>query len=167
MRVAIAWTLLAAGTLAGQPTEIATLQTPAAPGTFLLARSGKVAAAVCRDHQLRVWSLPGGRLLRAIDLGTRNLDGVTISADGAWIAAGDHSGEYTVWNVSTGAPGLQVHLAYYPMSLAISPDAKRLAIAPANEPVQVYDLEAKRRLFELQRVTGGTQAVVYSPTEDD
>src|SRR4029450_2599866 len=78
------------------PVEIITLTTPAAATTFVLAKSGRLAAAVCRDKKLRVWSLPDGALLRTVDLGDRRIDAVVISADGASLAAGDHAGGYPV-----------------------------------------------------------------------
>ena len=145
-----------------QPAPVATLATPARASSFLLARNGKGAAAVCGDQKLRLWSLPDGRLAQTIELGKRMIDSSAISDDGNWIAAGDHSGSYTVWNASTGARHLQLELPYYPFALVFSPDGKRLAIAPGVDPVQIYDVIAGRKLFELQRTTGGTQSVVFS-----
>jgi WD40 repeat protein len=101
-------------------------------------------------------------MVRSIDIKGREFDALTVSDDGAWLAGGDHAGAYTVWNTATGARQMHVQLPYYPFALAFSPDARRLAIAPAGEPVQVYDPAAGRKLFELQRVTGGTAALAFS-----
>ena len=146
-----------------EPAEVMLLATPAPPGIFLLARNGKVAAAVCRDRQLRVWALPDNRLLRSIEIGSRRFDSITISEDGAWIAAGDHDGIYTVWNTATGAEKMRLRMPWYAMTIAFSPDASRLAIAPTGEPVQIYELASGKKIFELQRAVGGTQAVAFSP----
>jgi WD40 repeat protein len=146
-----------------QAAEWKTLPTPAPAGTFLLARNGRIAAAFCRDKKLRIWNLPESRELRAIEIGDRHFDASTISEDGTWIAAGDHSGSYTVWNASTGARQMQFDLPFYPAAMAFSRDAKRLAIAPTNEPVQIYDIASGKKQFELQRTLGGAQAVVFSP----
>ena len=51
------------------PAEVITLPTPSPVRFFNLARTGGLAAVVCRDHQLRVWALPQGRPLSTIDLG--------------------------------------------------------------------------------------------------
>jgi WD40 repeat protein len=53
-------------------------------------------------------------------------------------------------------------MPYYPFSMAFSPDGKRLAIAPGGEPVQIYDVGSGKKMFELQRAVGGTQAVAFS-----
>jgi len=110
------------------PVEVITLTTPAAATTFVLAKSGRLAAALCGDQKLRLWSLPDGSLLRTVDLGDRRIDVVVISADGASLAAGDHTGGYTVWDTATGAERLALKLPFYPTALAFSPDGRaRLA----------------------------------------
>lgn len=154
--------LALASSAAAQPAEVARLSTPAPANMVMLAKTGTLAAAVCDDQKLRLWALPKGLLVREFDLGKRALDSAVLSPDARRIAVGDHTGAYTVWDVSTGAEELQVQLPYYPFGLAFSPDGKRLAIAPAGQPVQIYDLESRTRLFELQRTTGGTAAVAFT-----
>lgn len=161
MRVLLLGVVLA-GWAAAQTLELATLATSAPVSIFVLTRTGTLGAAVCDDHELRMWRLPEGKLLREVDLSNRSVDKAVISGHGEWIAAGDHNGLYTVWNASTGAEQLRVQMPYYPFAMTFSPDGKRLAIAPVGEPVQVYDVLSKRKLFELDRAVGGTQAVVFS-----
>ena len=150
--------LLCAGlTLHAQqrPTEVATLSTPGKALSFVLAKTGRIAGAVCGDRTLRVWALPEGRLLRTIDLSDRMIDVTAISDGGGAIAAGDHAGGYTVWDTSTGAVLLTLSMPFYPAALVFSPDGARLAIAPVGEPVQIYDLGSHSKLVELQRPVGG------------
>jgi WD40 repeat protein len=90
------------------------------------------------------------------------VDIVAISEDGGRIAVGDHSGGYTVWDTSAGTRQMHVQMRFYPFAIAFSPDGKMLAIAPAGEPVQVYDPVSGKQLFQLQHTTGGTAAVVFS-----
>jgi WD40 repeat protein len=142
--------------------ELVSLATPAKPGMVVLAKTGGLAGAVCEDGKLYLWALPEGRMLRTIDLTGRTIDMIVISEDGNWIAAGDHKGAYTVWNTATGAQQMHLQMSFYPAALAFSSDAKRLAIAPVGEPVQVYDPAAGRKLFELQRPVGGTAALAFS-----
>ncbi len=151
-----------AGGAAAQAVEFATLAAVAPVSSFTITRAGNLAALVCGDRKIRVFALPEGKLLREIDLSNRSADNAVLSSRGEWIAVGDRNGLYSVWNVSTGAEQLRVQMPYYPFSLAFSPDETRLAIAPAGEPVQVYDLSSKKKLFELNRAVGGTQAVVFS-----
>ncbi|MCU1237125.1 MAG: hypothetical protein JWP63_5092 [Candidatus Solibacter sp.] len=156
--------------LSAQVAEVATIEVttievatiPAEAGFVVLAKTGRLAAAVCRDKTLHVWSLPDGKAVRSIDVGDRAMDVVTISDDGRWIAAGDHRGGYTVWDTASGAVQMELKMAFYPFAIAFSTDGKRIAIAPAGEPVQIYDLASRKKLFELQRPVGGTAAVAFS-----
>lgn len=151
-----------AGSMMAQPAEVATLSTPA-PATFLaLSRTGTVAAAVCEDAKLRVWALPGARISQTIDLGNRNVYTIGLSDDGEWVALADYDGLHTVWNSSTGARQMEVQLPRYPFALVFSPDGKRLAIALAGEPAQLYDVGSGKKIFELQPAIGGSQMVAFS-----
>ena len=144
------------------PVEIVTLTTPGVATSFVLAKTGRLAGVVCGDGKLRVWSLPEGRLLRTIESGDRSLDTVAISPDGGSLAAGDHQGRYTVWDTATGAEQMDLKLPFYPIALVFSPDGKRLAIAPAGEPIQVFEVATRTRVLELQRPIGGTEALAFS-----
>lgn len=145
------------------PKEVATLTSPAEPWSVVVAKNGRVAAAVCADHQLRVWNVPDATALPSIDLGQRNIYTMTISPDGRTVVAGDYAGEYSFWETATGKERAHLSLRFYPYTIAFSPDGSRLAIAPVGEPVQVYDVLAARKLFELsQRPVGGTGVVAFS-----
>jgi WD40 repeat protein len=145
------------------PTQIATLASAAAPGSVVVARSGGVAAAVCADGRLRVWTLPEGTPLPSIDLGKRDIYTMAISPDGRTIVAGDYSGDYSFWQSSSGTEQTHFRLGFYPTALAFSADGSRLAIAPVGEPVQIYDVAAGRKLLELQqRPVGGTAALAFA-----
>lgn len=158
----LTFVLLLAGSAAAQPAQIQTLAVPDNPQGFVISKSGKVAAVVGKA-KLYLWSLPEGRLTRTIDLGNRNIYITAASPDGSSLAAGDMTGGYTVWNTTSGAPRIDFRLPHYPAAMSFSPDGKRLAIAPANEPVLIYDSRSWKQLFELQRTIGGSQAVAFSP----
>ena len=144
------------------PAEVATLVTSGRATSFVVAKTGRVAGAVCDDGKLLLWTLPDGRVLRKIDLGGRTIDAFVMSEDGGSIAVGDHAGGYTVWDTATGAERMSVNMPFYPAALAFSADGRRLAIAPVGEPVQIHDPGSGRKLLELQRPTGGSEAVVFS-----
>ena len=142
--------------------QVAEVATVAIPSGGPVAMTEGWAAVACNDKKLHVWTLPEGRLVRSIELGGRAIDAITISGDGKWIVVGDHGGGYTVWDVASGAAQMQLKLPHYPASMAFSGDAKRLAIAPMGDPVQIYELATRKKLFELQSPVGGTATVVFS-----
>jgi len=157
--------LLAAGTVSPAqqtPPEAITLPVTSPVRFFNLAHSGSLAAALCRDNRLRVWALPQGRLLRTVDLGDRPFEMTAMSDDGRWVVVADHNGGAAVWDTSRGQMQWQTRLAHYPGVAAFSHDGLRLALAAQGDPVQIYDLVAKRKLYELTQTAGGATAVVFS-----
>ena len=144
------------------PPEAVTLPTPSPARFFNFARTGNLAAALCQDNQLRVWALPQGRLLHTIDAGDHQFEMTAMSDDGRSILIADHSGGAAVWDTSTGQAQWQTRLAHYPGVAAFSHDGKLLALAAQGDPVQVFDLAAKRKLYELEQTVGGATAVAFS-----
>ena len=144
------------------PAEVITLPTPSPVRFFNLARTGGLAAVVCRDHQLRVWALPQGRPLSTIDLGDLAFEMTAISDDGRLILIAEHDGGATVWDTSAGQAQWHTRLAHYSGVAEFSRDGRLLALAAQGDPVQVFDLSAKRKLYELEQTAGGAAAAAFS-----
>ncbi len=144
------------------PEVIATIVTDAPAGYVQVAPTGQTVAVFCADGKLRVFSTPQGTLLRTIDVAGRQFTVSAISPDGRWLAAGDFAGDYSVWDTSSGAVQMRLTMSFYASAMTFSLDNSRLAIAPVGEPVQVYDVTAGKKLFELRRVTGGSAAITFS-----
>ena len=145
-----------------QKSEAIRLPLPARATSVALAAGASRAAVVCRDAKLRVWDLAETHLLRVIALDSANIDYTAISPEGRWIFTGDHSGNAVVWESDTGQAQLQLRLPHYPSTAAFSRDGKFLAIAPMGDPVQVFDVQAGRKLYEANAITGGTAAIAFS-----
>jgi len=138
------------------------LKTPGEPASFAMSKDGALVASACRDHKLRVWSLPQARLLHTKELGGREIDVTAMSGDGRWIVVGDHKGAVTIWNSSTGEIDMQLQLEHYPWPAVFSRDGKSLAIAPMGGAIQVFDIGARHKRFELESPVGGTNALSFS-----
>ena len=67
-----------------------------------------------------------------------------------------------VWDTSAGEEQWQTRLAHYPGVAAFSHDGRLLALAAQGDPVQVFDLAAKRKLYELEQTAGGAAAAAFS-----
>jgi WD40 repeat protein len=162
------WLLLASiPTMAGaqapqKSAEVVTLQMPAPTTSMAMAAGANRAAVVSRDSKLGVWDLAAGRVLRTMDLTSGNIDAMAISPDGHWIFTGDHAGNAVVWDGESGKAQLQLRLPHYPSTACFSRDGKLLAIAPASDPVQVFDVSTARILFETRAVAGGTVGIAFS-----
>ncbi|MDQ6802339.1 MAG: hypothetical protein M3041_16075 [Acidobacteriota bacterium] len=139
-----------------------TLTTPVHVGTLLLPANGKSAVGLCRDHKLRVWSLPDATLLRTFDgPKAQQLALSTISDDGRWVVLSDYSGEVIVFDTTTGEQHLQQHVQHYLTAAAFSHDGRLLAVAPGAETMRIIDLAAKRIIVEFER-TAFTGAIAFS-----
>lgn len=121
------------------------------------------AAAVTSDKNLTVWDLASGHLLRTIALDTAKIDSTVVSPDGRLILTCDHTGNTAVWDAGTGKSVLQLRLSRYSSVASFSPDGKLLAIAPAGQPLQVFEVASYRKVYETPSVPGGVEALAFSP----
>jgi WD40 repeat protein len=152
-------------------TVSAMAQTPTAPGVIrvqapvtavALSANSNRAVIVSRDKKLTFWDLADSRLLRTISLTTADIDVAAISDDGRWIFTGDHSGNASIWEASSGRAHFQLRLPHYPSTVSFSRDSKFIAIAPMGDPVQVFDVAAGKLLYRTNAVTGGTVSLAFS-----
>ena len=141
-------------------TQTIVLSSPATSGG--LSSGADRAAVVGSDKKVRLWDLADGRLLRTIELPTADIDFTAVSPAGQFILTGDHAGNVVLWNTETGKSQVQLRLPHVPSAAAFSGDGKILAIAPAGEPIQFFDVASGRKLWETAVVTGGTASLAFS-----
>jgi len=127
-----------------------------------LAPTGDRAAYVGKDKKLYVLNLADGISRGAVQISTGDIERMVVSPGGNWIFIGDHVGDYFVWNADTGKAQIKLHLGHYPGAAIFSADGKLLAIAPASEPVQIFESATGRKVCETTAVTGGVQAIAFS-----
>jgi len=164
VRTLLAIAVLAAvsATAADSPREVITLPITSPIRFFNFARNSSTVTALCRDHQVRVWTLPDGKLLRTFDVGDQPFEMVIISDDGRLLFTGDHSGAVNIWDTSSGKAEWQERLPHYPGVATFSRDSGLLAFAAQGDPVQVIDLPTKRKLYQLEPTPGGATALAFS-----
>jgi len=134
--------VLAIPLAAQQRHEFLSLPTPAPATGFVISESGAVAAAPCRDGVLRVWSLPDGKLMQAINISGRAVDMTAISDDGKFIAIADHTGNATAWDPATGNSVFSRSLPSYPIAVTFSHDGAYVAFALAHGDVLLQQVLA-------------------------
>jgi WD40 repeat protein len=143
------------------PTE-RLLALSAQPIAGAVSENGEFGAFVSNEKKLRVLKLADGKVLQTIEVPTVEIERMSISSNGAWVFIGDHDGRITLWNAASGKVQMQSRMAHYAGAQAFSRDGKRVAIAPASDPVQVFDTSTGSKICETSRVLGGVQSMAFS-----
>ena len=139
-----------------------TIKLPSTATSGALSSNADRAAIIGVDKKLRVWNVADLCLLHTIELPWTDTDFTAISPGGSWIVTGDHVGNVVVWNADTGKSQIRLQIPHAPSAAAFSNDGKILAIAPASEPIQIFDISSGRKLCETGAVTGGTISIAFA-----
>lgn len=113
------------------------------------AHDGKSLFTGSSDGRVRQWSFDADREVRSMLKAPASVD--AIVANQRWVAAGGANKDLWLWDLTSERP--PVKLAELPapiLSLAISPDGKRLAVG-TNDSVELYELhdEGARHLRQI------------------
>jgi len=117
-----------------------------------------------RSGPMRLWDPGTGRLIREIN----DRDGLSVPAalsrDGRTIVSGFGNNQLAVWNTANGTKtGSVTDLPDRLMSVAISPDRRRVATAHQEEhDVFIWDLERAALLLRLKGHTGMPMRLRFS-----
>ncbi|MFM9964921.1 MAG: hypothetical protein ACKV2Q_27275 [Planctomycetaceae bacterium] len=115
---------------------------PPVPLWFVGGKGSQIAAITSKG--LGIVDASNGRLLRSLELkaGLKDRHPVTWSADGAWVAQGDETGQVTLWNLR-----FDKEAAYFPAqlgpvkALALSADGRVLATLGEENKLHLWNLE--------------------------
>jgi WD40 repeat protein len=116
------------------------------------------------DGTLRVWEVPGGKLLSTIGkAGDSALNCVVHSPDGSYVVAGSTDGTVSAWNPLEGKELFRgkAHGAAV-TCLSFTPDGSRLATAAADRSLKIFDPAAWRELLTLH-LQDPARAMSFSP----
>jgi len=164
MRALVALSLLPLAALAGaRQLQAQDLHSPVRTGRVLITPSGTVVAALGRDQKFRIWKLPALEPITTIETHADELMSPALSNDGRLIAAADRAGNYSVWDTSTGKLQWHYKSPYYPSGIVFDTAGKRLALAPVNDPVIIFDLQTGNKILTLPAVPAGTSDLAFSP----
>ncbi|NEP57780.1 MAG: hypothetical protein F6K31_12280 [Symploca sp. SIO2G7] len=123
-----------------------------------LATNGERLASISRDRTLRLWLPPERRLLETLRIGPSQ--GVAIHPEGEYVIVGSGS-DVDVWQMGNPATSQRLCSAEEGITtLALSPDARLLAVGTGGNAVRVYEGASGQCVSELAQ-GWGVVAVVF------
>ncbi len=112
--------------------------------------------------RIRMYETLHGTLARSLDEARAPLLRPSISTDGFHVAAGGEDGIVRIWNVRTGR--LEHEIDHPALTVAFSPDGKRLATFGRGSNIQLWDTEKWEILRRLDmHVETGALRLAFSP----
>jgi WD40 repeat protein/serine/threonine protein kinase len=133
-------------------------------GSVAFSPDGKRLASAFHDETVKVWDAATGQKIRTFKGPRSEVNVVAFSPNGERLA---NSLDQTVkvWDVASGQLilTLDTRHADYVLSVAFSPDGKRLATASKDQTVKLWDAVTGQELRTLKGHTEGVQSVVFSP----
>jgi WD40 repeat protein len=104
--------------------------------------------------KVRFWEVASGKLLREFEAQADAAVSFVWSRDGSRIALGDYKERFYLWDAVTGArleltdahPGQRDHAVW----MGFSPDSRFVAIAVADEFIQVWDLRKNQKVHQFK-----------------
>ena len=110
----------------------------------------RLATAHEDDKAVRLWEVPGGRLVREFPGHTDGVFSVAFSADDRTILSASDDETIRLWDVATGEErGVHVGHSGRVWNLALSPDGRTIASAGKDGTVKLWDPEPPRDRFRL------------------
>jgi serine/threonine protein kinase len=141
-------------TLAGHTDWITSLAF-SADGQWIASGSG--------DMTVKVWEMPGGKLIGTLRGHGYAINSVAVSSDNKWIASAGNDGTVRLWDVRTGKQhGALQGQGYSLFAVAFSPDGKQVAAAGRDRSVFVWEADSGKRIYTLEGHTADINALAYS-----
>jgi hypothetical protein len=118
------------------------------------------------DQSVKFWDVLTGQELRGLSGKVKEVQALTFSRDGNWLAAENSSNTVTLWNATTGQEirtlpsdkPLGTLGTSWVYSIAFSPDGRWLASALDDKTVRIWDMNTGRMARDL---TGLRRPIIY------
>jgi WD40 repeat protein len=127
---------------------------------------GRLMVSAGDDHQIRLWDLTTGRLVRRI---AGHLDWVGVaefSPNGDLLATAGHDGQIILWDVETGERLRSFpHVEGAITAIVFSGDGRRLACAAFGHSAELFDVATARLIRSLACPCRDTRCVAFSPDD--
>jgi WD40 repeat protein len=114
----------------------------------VLSRNAGFLATNFNDNVVRVWALPSGQLVHALDIKADPATKLHLSDDGRLLAIAAKSGTIKVWDIASWEVRQEFTVSSPARVLAIAPNNQLLAIATDHDE-QIWELPTQKRLAVL------------------
>ena len=143
--------------------EVAILRgiSPPLISAVVLSPNAELVAVATEDHEIRFWNVESGTEVHTLTGHLEEVEQLSFSRDGEQIIAVGPL-MTTVWNVESGRSFGTIRVKNA-VSVAYSPDGKRLVAAGEDGLVRMWDAANGELMRTLDRKGGAVQLVVYSP----
>jgi WD40 repeat protein len=127
--------------------------------------SGSILASGSVDSTIRLWDVATGNVLKTLQEHADTVSTVAFSRDGKMLASGSRDKMIKLWEVDTGKQLRTWTASEEVVSLAVSPDATRLAVVcgTGSPIVTLWDMASGTVVSELRGHDRGVHAVAFSP----
>jgi WD40 repeat protein len=117
--------------------------------------------SISEDAVVILWDTQTSNCIQRIELGRerrseRGFLRVAISSDTQLLALVLDSQRLVIWDLKAGSPIQEFQVGHEVMSLAFSPNSKRLAVATEHDHIQIWDLDSEQCVTNLVLETPGT-----------
>ena len=142
-------------TLLGHRSEVVCLAF--SPNSKLLATGGF-------DGSVRLWETATGHSVRVIQPNKSIITAIAFSPDGSLLAGAVADDTIRIWDVVSGSQKQTVEAQQTTMSLAFSPDGKRMARSSLGLPTELWDTHTWHRIGSITPPkVGSTLSLAFSP----
>jgi WD40 repeat protein len=120
--------------------------------------NGRSIAAISRDHVVRIWAVPSGKLLQTIPGHT-----IEWAGDGLHLAISTESQTVQVYDTGTGRVSMTLKAGASVSVTAFSPDNRRLATGGSDGTIQIWDVATGKVLLTLAGHVGPVASLSWKP----
>lgn len=134
---------------------------------MLIAPNNRILVTAGSDHNLRLWSLPTGSMLKSLSGHHATITALSISRDSKLLVSGSEDGTIRLWDAASGQL-LRVLAGHRKpvTAITISPDAHMLVSGSKDGVLHCWDIPTGIRMQTLKLPNAEVTAVSFGATAD-